>query len=316
MNTGLPIFLIHTGNSSILSYSLNQLRFSNPDSDIYLIGDESNKYVEKYGVKHVFVKDYFSQAKEFEKYYSHMSPNPYGYEIFCFQRWMVLDEFVKSINYTGTLLYCDSDVLVFTNISEYAEKYFKGHDVSVNRRQGPQYTLITNDSLSELSSYMIDCFANPDTLDSLKKFYNDTFVARKIHGGVCDMTLLESFAKKKNFFDTNIIRDGAFFDNSTHQAEGFIKKGRLKKIIKKDGEYFGIKNTGEQVKFLGMHFQGLSKWYMYKYYLGNKSFVQPRFVAWFRCQKYWFEAKLWAYAGKLGIRKTIKNIFKIKTRIP
>ena len=92
----LPIIFVHTGNSNIISYALNQARKFNPDSEIILLGDESNSWVQKHGFRHFNVSDYYGMAEKFNDVYVHMSPNPIGYERFCFQRWMVIKEFLDS----------------------------------------------------------------------------------------------------------------------------------------------------------------------------------------------------------------------------
>ena len=114
----LPIIFVHTGNSNIISYALNQARKFNPDSEIILLGDESNSWVQKHGFRHFNVSDYYGMAEKFNDVYVHMSPNPIGYERFCFQRWMVIKEFLDSCEEIDRFVYLDTDVLLYSILTE------------------------------------------------------------------------------------------------------------------------------------------------------------------------------------------------------
>ncbi|MBP2660315.1 MAG: hypothetical protein H6Q69_3347, partial [Firmicutes bacterium] len=70
----IPIVFMHYGDSEYLQYSLLQAKKSNKDSDIILIGDDSNN---KYSfVKHANINDSQS-GQDFAKIYQHMSFNDY-----------------------------------------------------------------------------------------------------------------------------------------------------------------------------------------------------------------------------------------------
>jgi hypothetical protein len=56
----IPIFFVHKTNSSYLKYALKQARKFNPDSPIYLLGDESNNHYPF--VIHVNIADYSASA--------------------------------------------------------------------------------------------------------------------------------------------------------------------------------------------------------------------------------------------------------------
>jgi hypothetical protein len=67
----IPIFFVHFGNPFYLKYTLKQASFFNPQTKVYLLGDESNN---KYSfVNHINMGDYFEGATAFEKIYKHMS---------------------------------------------------------------------------------------------------------------------------------------------------------------------------------------------------------------------------------------------------
>lgn len=109
------IIYVHKGDPFYLPLSLKQARESNPNAEIILLGDESNN---KYDyVKHYNIKDYFDRAAKFDSVYVNYSPNSRAYELFCFQRWMVIWEFQeKHPEYKDSFVYCDTDTLLFDDV--------------------------------------------------------------------------------------------------------------------------------------------------------------------------------------------------------
>ena len=312
-NKALPIIFVHTGNSSIISYALNQAQKYNPDSEIILLGDHSNQWVLDQGFSHYMVSDYFTRAEQFEKVFVNMSPNPAGYECFCFQRWMILDEFLKERKDISSFVYLDTDVLLYTDITEYWEKHLKNIDVTVCKDQGPQYTFLNKKSLHELAEFMFCYYENNDASSKLKSYYYSNFIEANRYGGICDMTLLEWYAKTKNYQDTNVPIEGALFDNSINQSEGFAMSGKRKKIKFKNGKPFGILINGKgDIQFLGLHFQGDAKWFMYRFYTGDPSRVRKRYKSYIAEKMYKLKKVSWLLVGKLGLKNTVRKVINVK----
>jgi len=67
----LPIVFAHYGNSDYLRYSLGQARQHNPESPIYLLGDETNDCHDM--VEQRRFLNYFEGAREFAGVYRHLS---------------------------------------------------------------------------------------------------------------------------------------------------------------------------------------------------------------------------------------------------
>lgn len=111
----IPIIFICRGDPPYLKYALLQARKSNPGTDIYLLGDEANN---KYDfVKHHFFKEYFKKADAFRSVYNHISVNDLEFELFCFQRWFILSEFINRLG-IGAFFSCDCDVMVYCDVNE------------------------------------------------------------------------------------------------------------------------------------------------------------------------------------------------------
>lgn len=116
----IPIFIFHKTNSSHIKYALKQARKFNPDSEIYLMGDNTN---DKYDfITHVNVANYSVTADEFVKDYIHLSAGKIEYELNCFLRWFYIRDFVVQNN-IQSFICLDSDVLVFSNLTEAIEPF-------------------------------------------------------------------------------------------------------------------------------------------------------------------------------------------------
>lgn len=317
MKKGLPIFFVHKGNGNILKYAVNQAKKFNPESEIYFLGDENNKFVREFGAVHIPISENSAYAEKFAEKFVNMSPNPADYELFCFQRWFVLAEYLKKRDDIDKFIYLDSDVMLYCDITEYASKYFTdGYDLSVCREIGPQYTFFRTDALYRMCEYMKKYYHDPHFYGKLRDYYEERFVKGGDYGGICDMTLLGWFAQEQKTLDTNTISGGAVFDNSVNQSEGFEMKGKMKKIILSGGIPYGILKSGEKIQFLGLHFQGSAKWYMYRYYTGDASAVPSRLSSDIRLCKHNLKMLVWKPIVRLGLNKKLKELLHIKPDKP
>ena len=102
----LPIVFLHRGNQDFIQYSLLKATETNPDSKVYLIGDNSNRHLGSLSgnIEWVDYGDCVSEnSKLLSQSYYHMSTNPPGYEFICIDRWFVINEFMKKRN---ALVFC------------------------------------------------------------------------------------------------------------------------------------------------------------------------------------------------------------------
>ena len=117
----IPIIFFHVGDSPYLEFTLNQAASSNPNSDIYLLGDQFN---EKYAtnVEYYPFENFFEDVWDFKKIYTHLSTNEAAYEVICIVRWFVMNRFCKKHN-IDKFFYCDSDVMLYCDITEEQKKF-------------------------------------------------------------------------------------------------------------------------------------------------------------------------------------------------
>lgn len=269
----LPIILLHKGNPKYLKYCLKQIKYSNPNSKIILLGDKTNKkyrFVEHHNIKVT------KSCEEFANVYKHLSPNPHHYELFCFQRWFMIRDFMKK-HKIEKCVHIDSDVMLFSDLTNEQEK-FKDFDFTLANVSGHTSFINSVEALDKLCTFMIDMYSIPEKFKMLEDIYND-FKARNLPDGLSDMVLLVEYRKK--YPDRvgevcDIIENSTFDDNINFQYcnKNFIlnkekeyeMKNGFKNITFKDYQPYCNLVNGQEIKFNSLHFQGVAKPLMKEYF--------------------------------------------------
>lgn len=276
----LPVVFIHKGNSGYLAYSLAQVKASNPQSKIYLIGDSKNSHYNRI-VEHKKINRYNEGIKEFASLYKHLSTNPFDYELFCFQRWIILKNFMISMG-MEKCCYLDSDVMVYTNLTEEQKKMdrfdivFSQNPYCISDSITPCCTFINARAIEKFCFFLNKLYKYPN----LFKMMEAQFLKRSsqnLEGGACDMTALIRFQdyEKSNikFGYTYDVDDGSsMYDHQVNSsAGGFEMENGIKKIYFKDNCPFGkVSVSNKEIKFHIIHFQGSAKQYIKHYYTGDE----------------------------------------------
>ncbi len=286
MKKGIPLIFFHLGDSYYLQYTFNQILKSNPDSDIYLIGDDRNKHYESIGIKHVDATSCEKTAKGFEKIYVHLSSMAGFVERICFQRWMYMRDFVLNQNITGKFCCLDSDVLVYGDITEYCEKYCPDADVTLHGKYGPGCNVFQNvDVLTKLVDNTFRYYNSPELVQELSDIYH------KQHRNVTDMEMISRFVDDCNIkgFDLLQIIDGCTFDSHIAKITDsrLIRDKALKKVVIKDGAAYCLQNPdGTPIKMMLLHMQGFYKVFTYQYYTGDAKKVSSKIKAYLIKEKH------------------------------
>ncbi len=263
-----------------MEYTLRQAKYTNPESEIILIGDETNNKFPF--VTHVNMKDYFKSADDFAKIYKHYSTNPYNYELFCFQRWFVLKEFLENKKYE-IIMVSDSDVMHYSNIANIYNTFYTKYDFCALY---PFSMNIVNIAICYLKTSRIHEFTTFITLS----FYDNNFHDRMKYkwlqeikknkvGAISDMTLITDFIhincnNIKLASLNEVIRDSVF-DNNINESSCFylseykFVKGR--KFLKwVNGIPYGFNNLENKfIKFNCLHLQGPAKYLTASFYTGT-----------------------------------------------
>ncbi len=186
MENKLALIFTHKGSSDYLWYCLEQAKKTNPEARIILLGDEANKPYDS-SIEHYLISDYFDGATKFESVYRHQSSNPYWYELICFQRWFIINDFVQKNN-IDMLYGCDTDIMIYDDLSKYIPQVnFK---LTIANKNGPQCSFFTKESINDFCNYIIKQYTDPICVQRLLTRYRH-FIDNKLPGGNCDMTMFE-----------------------------------------------------------------------------------------------------------------------------
>lgn len=264
----VPIVFLHRTDDDYLFYVLQQAKIASPKSDVVLIGSPQNKKFATDGIKHELIPDYHQGASEFAKVYKHMSPCEYHYNLFCFQRWFILLDYMRShnLNECWTL---DSDVMLFADLSR---QEFKGMSCEFTWT-----TYITRKDLEELCTITQNHFSDPHLFKYLKQYTKETgnYIKETNMLAISDMVTqrlhLEKYLKRER---TNGVIGDSYFDNNLYFSfPGVEMLDNKKKIYLMNGTLFAKKvNSDQFVKVNTIHFTtGANKKYIPYFYSPNLS---------------------------------------------
>jgi hypothetical protein len=260
----IPIIFVHKGNPFYLKHALEQARIFNPDNPIYLIGDNSNKNFKK--IEHYPLNDFFESAQTFQKIYKHQSPNSYDYELFCFQRWFIIKDFIEKKGIT-CFLYLDSDVLIYCNVDTVFSDYLD-FDFTICDHKAPCTTLFNKESLTRFCDFINELYSKKNYLDILESRYTGGFTKNKDEEGNSDMTAFELYQiyKAPKVKELTNIKDNTCFDNNINVTSNFVAEKGIKKIYWiNDRPHAKLIETQTLILFYSLHFQGKAKHNMYNY---------------------------------------------------
>ncbi len=258
----VPVIFIHKSPSFYLNDSLWQAKQYN--ERVILISDVKNGSYD--GIEQYDIADYFKGASYFATIYKHIAENHYAYELFCFQRWFILKEFMqnKGIN---RCFYCDSDVMLYCNVTE-EEKIFSQCDIvpliSPKGGYSGGISFWRFAGLEHFCLFVNEYYENKKNLEKWIAWFNSP--RRKKGQGLCDMTIFKEYAKtlEAPMIDIRTMVDNAVFDHIINSDEegayqmNEIEKGRKIKKVEWRGALPYCYNIKEEkwVRFKCFHFQG------------------------------------------------------------
>lgn len=279
-NMSLPIIFIHQGYSSYLEFTLRQAKHASPASPIILLGDAANSHLSNI-VKHENMSDYLKSATALGDVYQHFSTNPYKYELFCLQRWMVLEEFALKFNYSEFFV-CDSDVLLYSDINEINNSLFHSYSAALAvygpecSSAGISYWKIS--ALSDFCRTLPAFFTDKSKLDKIKEMWQYNRV-NNILGGFSDMTAATEFnnlASPGSICNMLSVHNDSTFDTQINTPSGGdnedynFKYGKKIFSWKNKLPYCFNLNRNRNIQFHLIHFQGPAKYMIASYYTGPK----------------------------------------------
>lgn len=262
----IPVFIHHEGGASYVEDCVKQAEKYN--KRVVLFGNQSNTYM----CKEWYDVSKFSSPlwEEFKKYYKHMSHNGSKFEMMCFKRFFIFDDFMMK-NKISACITLDSDALVFVNFSQLSvlKGYNGAFSVTESGTAWGGCGYWRREVLHSFLNYCIDIYKNH--LERLKDLWR-RFQKEHLPGGICDMTLLSWWYKEKGekiWIWTKYSRIGIVdhcFRLSSNYAENeyYLDKLGIGKqvVVKKRKPYFHSVANGFVRVFI-IHFQGDKKIYMH-----------------------------------------------------
>jgi hypothetical protein len=253
----IPIVFIHRGACRYLAGSITQARQSNPDAQIFVLGDRYNAGFRL--ARHFDAADFGDGAERFRTVYRHRSTHEVEYELFCFQRWFLLQSFLEA-QALGACLYLDSDVLLYSDATVQARRFAEfdltpsqtsPHCMFINRKAG----------LDHFCAFLMECYTSPELFGRLDTLFLK-LQAENRPGGVCDMTAFGLFGSlgRGRVMDLYSIREGGAFDHAMSDANGFEMENGIKRIQWPGGlPHCRQQPGGQLLRFHTLHFQGSVK---------------------------------------------------------
>lgn len=255
------IIFVNRNNSMFLLTALLEAKKSNPNSVIYLIGDESNKHYDF--VSHIDYRDLIDRDyEEFAENYRHLSTTGYEYELFCFLRWFLIKNLIKRYKIKNCF-YADSDVLISQELGALLEPY-SHYDLIINEGSAHNCYIKNYDAISNFCEFVSSKYSKAHVHE-----LEDLYSKHSGPGGICDMTLwgqYEEASEKATRFSK--LFHLKFFDHNLSESQGFEMnpKVNFKNIKKKNGKIVcKLLATGDDIEFVTVHFQGNKKKFMKKF---------------------------------------------------
>ncbi len=254
----LPIVFIQKDDAKYLNLALKRAKASNPDSRLIVIGDNLSPKVDY--AEYYSMKGLSKNAKKFREKYVHLSTVSFDFELFCFERWFMLNEFMHREK-IASCIHLDHDVLLYSNVTTEQKKYSKTPFAYSFGTSG--YTFFINDlkKFDELCSFMLSLYTNKKRLAGLRKMYEDR-LQKHLLGGVCDMTALKIYAEENHDKTTDVskITNGGVFDHNLNSSDGFEMFCGIKKIVLRNGLPSGVlESSKKEILLKSIHLQGVSK---------------------------------------------------------
>lgn len=259
----LPIVFVHKGASHYVPYALHQARAYNPGARVVLLGDEAACGMAR-PEERVSLTDHMGTAEAFARTYKNLSTNTFEFELFCFQRWFALRDWMHAEG-VERAVYLDTDVLCYTDLGAESER-LREADMTVVKGIGPGSNFIHDIRvLDAFCDFMTGMFT--DRLPHYEAVYAD-YKARGVAGGICDMWAFHEFAEAhpNRVADLFQVVDGALYDTHMLTPSGFRMDGEIKAITFDGDRPYGVRDAdGARIRFHVLHFAGGSKRFMFRY---------------------------------------------------
>lgn len=243
---------------------------------VILLGDPTNSHLD---VEHYNYADFYGEAKKFfEEEYVQYSYYKEGYDRFTMALYFMLKAFMQT---TGlkVISNTDSDMMIYCDMTTEEQKLPENYllaccipeyQPTFRWNASTEISFITLEGICEVCEFLHRVYTTPAWLAKIKSKW-DWHVENKLHGGVCDMTLMWLFVQDRererivNLTPPIASPEGGTFSHKISGDENSIQgeyrmSGRLKEIEWHGGKPYGYNlRLNTWVRFKTIHLQGGNK---------------------------------------------------------
>ncbi|MTT30906.1 hypothetical protein GMB86_02615 [Terrilactibacillus sp. BCM23-1] len=253
-----PVIFIHYGNPDWLKSTLYQAKIYNPK--VILLGDETNN---KYPfVEHYNLSEFSDTALEFRKVYQHLSKRDAKYELFCIERWFILESFMRK-KAIKQCFYQDSDNMLYLNVGDFALKNYADVQFASFLGTGCDFFINRYDILKKLCLFLKNCYVDADLFKKIQ--IKNTELLQQNRAGISDMDLLSLFIMQNlsSYRNIGVPDHGSFFCANIKGSQGFEMHQQFKKVYCLNHQlYCKQEETNTFFRCNTLQFQGDSKKYI------------------------------------------------------
>ena len=252
-NQGTPLVLLHRGPADFIAYALKSLRLCHPGRRIILIGDDYHRYDASLNIEYRQWSRYNAGAKHLAQIYRHQSENKYAFELLCLERWLILEEFCRH-EAIDRLIHLDTDILSFGDFSE-VEAVLEDC-VSATCGPSPHVAVMSRRDITSMAKLIGEFYAGSF------KFPEGTNLSN-----ISDMNFIAYLSPRLGWRNLHDLPIGVKVDHHLRSSNGYRMVDGLKYFEFVDGSPFAIcEESGDQHRFLCVHFQGSSKQHMASFF--------------------------------------------------
>lgn len=235
INKSQVVFIVHNGKQDYLNVCVRSSRkYGNYTILIGNAGDAANNSDE-------FYPDAISSAEfeVFRRNYRHMSSNSIDFELLCFRRYFLLLTVAKKKRLNHFWL-IDSDVLLLEDLNEFTETFLlrNKYRASLSSQKkpkespgayfiaaSPHISFWTTGALEDFSNFCLTVYTTHNDVLNLKYQYH---LQNGIPGGICDMTILDLWARGYDGVFNNAtahLNGFSFYDHNINTSNNYDEDG-------------------------------------------------------------------------------------------
>ncbi len=249
----LPIIFFHKNYDPYIAFALWQARLSNPDSPIFLLGDQTND-LSFLGIHHVHYDRYPGRRDELLQIYQHFSPHELECERLCIERYFHIADFVRREK-VGSFLYLDSDVSLLTGLTQFLPVW-QGYDTAGAPGLFATCYYSRASLVEDFCEFILDRYRDPLQIKRWRKAWEQPERGAP-RSAVNDMVLSEMFIQSMGLrvLDLRQPRDGIAFNPNMLQTESQC----IPVFWGPTGKSVYTVLDGHEVQLASLHFIGWSK---------------------------------------------------------